>query len=337
MALATSHIIKKLRLVLSLTFLSQQSTSMQRTQRVKRQISTQIFSPNMPATLQRSRTSSSTWTMSDPFVIPQLINPYALSVDNHWADRKTAGIHLLKNWGKLTLHQCCAWQHDSFHYASTNDLTSMEWARALMMNSCDVLLVERINEKFEDLDLYKQGGVTYIKIALDEMFTISNTVVTTLQGFLEAVFKDGIGKVPNKDVRVITEKIVDIAEQLAKVSAPPTECTVQILKGFTRCSVLTFKEMFCHLLVGEHLQQLCPLTPLHDSTCLGGIKKLCKETNNMFNSLNVSKEWNIPQKHRTNACFNCGSPDHGIPKCPKPIDQARIDKAKADFSENGGS
>ena len=56
----------------------------------------------------------------------------------------------------------------------------------------------------------------------------------------------------------------------------------------------------------------------------------------MFNSLNVSKEWNIPQKHRIDACFNCGDPDHGVPKCPKPIDQARIDKAKSEFSRSGG-
>jgi len=56
----------------------------------------------------------------------------------------------------------------------------------------------------------------------------------------------------------------------------------------------------------------------------------------MFNSLNVSKEWNIPQKHRTDACFNCGDPDHGVPKCPKPLDQARIEKAKSEFSKNGG-
>ncbi len=56
----------------------------------------------------------------------------------------------------------------------------------------------------------------------------------------------------------------------------------------------------------------------------------------MFNALNVSKEWNIPQKHRIDACFNCGDPDHGIPKCPKPIDQSRIDKAKSEFSRSGG-
>jgi len=37
----------------------------------------------------------------------------------------------------------------------------------------DVLLVDIIDEKFDELNLYEQGGVTYIKIALDEMFTIS--------------------------------------------------------------------------------------------------------------------------------------------------------------------
>ena len=88
----------------------------------------------------------------------------------------------------------------------------MEWARALMMNSCDALLVERIDEKFEELALYEQGGVTYIKIALDEMFTISNTVVITLQGFFDAFSKAGIAKVSNEDVRLAMEQIVAIAE-----------------------------------------------------------------------------------------------------------------------------
>jgi hypothetical protein len=56
----------------------------------------------------------------------------------------------------------------------------------------------------------------------------------------------------------------------------------------------------------------------------------------MFNALNISKEWNIPQKHRIDACFNHGDHDHGIPKCPKPINQSRIDRAKSKFSRSGG-
>jgi hypothetical protein len=44
-----------------------------------------------------------TWDMSDPFAIPTLIDPDTLSVEDCWAERKLMGVHLLKNWGKLTL------------------------------------------------------------------------------------------------------------------------------------------------------------------------------------------------------------------------------------------
>ncbi len=97
-----------------------------------------------------------------------------------------------------------------------------------------------------------------------------------------------------------------------------------------------FHADFAHLLVAERLQQLCYLTNRNDSSHLIDIKMLCKEANDLFNSLNVSNEWNIPKKHCVGACFNCGDPNHSVPKCPKPIDQNRIDKAKAKFSKNGG-
>jgi hypothetical protein len=168
------------------------------------------------------------------------------------------------------------------------------------------------------------------------MVTINNTVVTTLQGFLENFAKDGIAKVPNEDVHVATEQIVAVDERLAKVSALPCECTLQILEGLTKCSLTVFRQTFSYLLVSECLRYLHTFTSLHDSFCLGDINKLCKEANDMFNVLNVSKEWNIPQKHRIDTCFNCGDPDNGIHKCPKPIDQARIDWATLEFTQGGG-
>ena len=132
-----------------------------------------------------------------------------------------------------------------------------------------------LNKKFEDLSLSKQGGVTYIKLALDKMFTISNTVVATVQGFFENFAKDGIAKVPNKDVHVSMEEIIAIAERLTKVSALPSECTIQHLEGLTKCSVTLFRQTFSHLLVSEHLRQLRTLTTLHDSSHLGGISRSC--------------------------------------------------------------
>jgi hypothetical protein len=53
------------------------------------------------------------------------------------------------------------------------------------------------------------------------MFTISNTVVTALQGFFENFAKDGIAKVPNEYVRVAMKQLIAIAERLAKVAALP--------------------------------------------------------------------------------------------------------------------
>jgi hypothetical protein len=90
------------------------------------------------------------WDMISPFVIPEFVDSFALSsVEDCWGDRKLTAVNLLKNWGKLTLKHCRNWQHDSFDYACTKDLTSMEWAKSLMMTSCDVLLIDRIDKKFD--------------------------------------------------------------------------------------------------------------------------------------------------------------------------------------------
>ncbi len=53
-----------------------------------------------------------------------------------------------------------------------------EWVKELLTNSCDINLEKCIDEKFDLLYEYEQGGITYLKIVLDEMFTMSNMVVT---------------------------------------------------------------------------------------------------------------------------------------------------------------
>jgi len=68
--------------------------------------------------------------MISPFVIPEFVDPFALSsVEDCWGDRKLTDVNLMKNWGKLTLKHCRNWQRDFFDYACTEDLTSMEWAK----------------------------------------------------------------------------------------------------------------------------------------------------------------------------------------------------------------
>ncbi len=82
-------------------------------------------------------------------------------------------------------------------------------AKEFLTNSCDINLVKWIEEKFDDLAKYEQGRITYLKIALDEMFTMSNMVIMSLQKYLKQFAQEGIAKVPNEDVRLCTEHITN--------------------------------------------------------------------------------------------------------------------------------
>jgi hypothetical protein len=137
----------------------------------------------------------------DPFLIPTWIGPDAISVLDRWGDRKHDGVDLTKHWSKLLLEHVCAWQRDTFDWCTDeDDLSSMEWFKEFLTNSCDINLVKRIDEKFNQLFEHEQGRITYLKIVLDEMFTMSNMVITLLQKFLKQFAQEGVARVPNEDV-----------------------------------------------------------------------------------------------------------------------------------------
>ncbi len=73
----------------------------------------------------------------------------------------------------------------------------MEWVKKFLKNSCDINLEMRINEKFDQLYEYEQGGIMYLKIVMDETFTMSNIVVMLLQNFLKKFANEGIARVLN--------------------------------------------------------------------------------------------------------------------------------------------
>jgi hypothetical protein len=76
----------------------------------------------------------------------------------------------------------------------------MDWVKEFLTNSCDINLVKRLDEMFNQLFDYEQGGITCLKIELDEMFTMSNMVITLLQKILKQFAQEGVARVPNEDV-----------------------------------------------------------------------------------------------------------------------------------------
>jgi hypothetical protein len=243
-------------------------------------------------------------------------------------------IDLTKHWSTVSLERVCAWQRDTFDWCNdSKDLTSMEWVKEFLSNSCDINLVKHMDEKFDRLYEYKQGGTTYLKIALDEMFTMSSMVVFLLQKYLKQFAQDGIAKVPNKDVPVCTEQLLAVSTHLAEVDALPHKAAGQILEGFTCCSVVEFRDMYKLLSTTERIRQIRVAGGKRNSpVTFASIKKLCSKASEFFHILNLSKKWNIPQVHQHNAaiisCYNCGTPDYTSNKCPQPRNEAKITKAK---------
>ncbi len=76
----------------------------------------------------------------------------------------------------------------------------MERVKEFLTSLCDTNLVKGIEKKYNQLFEYEQGGITYLKIMLDEVFTVSNMVITMLQKFLKQNAHEGVARVPNKDV-----------------------------------------------------------------------------------------------------------------------------------------
>ena len=70
-------------------------------------------------------------------------------------------------------------------------MTSSDWLKDLLMNSSEPELLERVTEKYEKLDSLAQGGITYLKYMLDEMFSMTNNVVTALQTFIKTFAEEG--------------------------------------------------------------------------------------------------------------------------------------------------
>ena len=55
-----------------------------------------------------------------------------------------------------------------------------DWVKDLMVNSSEAELKQQVNKKFEKLESLEQGGITYLKFMLDEMFCMTNDVVAAL-------------------------------------------------------------------------------------------------------------------------------------------------------------
>ena len=99
------------------------------------------------------------------------------------------------HWSKVLLRVVSQFQRDSYENCSADeDIISCEWTKEIFVKYSDPDVIKMVEDKYEELDGLKQGGMTYLNISLDEIFNMSDVVITSLQELFKDFFWDGVAK-----------------------------------------------------------------------------------------------------------------------------------------------
>ena len=114
--------------------------------------------------------------MKDRLKIPLMVNETTTDPVLMWGEVTTKR-DLLVHWYQINLGGVIAFQRDTKLFAAEEDMTSSDWFKGLPVNLSEAALLQRVDEKFQQLKPLEQGGITYLKFLLDEMFCMKNDVV----------------------------------------------------------------------------------------------------------------------------------------------------------------
>ena len=243
--------------------------------------------------------------------------------------------NLIKHWSKFELAQVVDWQRDSNRYGGEVNRQTSQWLQTFLYNSCTVELRACVDVTYESLEAVERGGAVYFYLILVEMFQMTTDVVTALKSTFISFRKEGLLKIPNENVSIISRQLEAVAVSLNEVDALPDEAPLDTLEGLSICSCSPFKETFSFQLTEERIRHLRQRHGGGEST-LDRLKTILREANSLYNSLNTSNKWNVPhQGGCAHSCWNCGG-NHGVSKCNKKKDQKKIAENKKKWQESKG-
>ena len=178
--------------------------------------------------------------------VPSVYDDHGLTYEDRWnfSSPDFATIDISKNWNQVTMSHCSNWQRDVNDHACDEDYESSIWTRELLEGCLDAELQKLVNDKFDLLDVYERGGITYFKILVDTVFKMSSLTVKSLKQFLADFGKDGLSKVQGKNVRHIGTLIIAVATRLADCNNLGFESYQHVVDGLSKCNVAKFRDVY---------------------------------------------------------------------------------------------
>ena len=271
--------------------------------------------------------------------VPAYADKDETDIDKKWDFDNTTS--LTKNWHSLTMDHVKEYQKD-INQCSSLDSLSSDWLRDLIYKSSDDALRSLVADKIEiqTEEVAERGGIVMLKVTLDQMFSMTGTVRSALQKWLEDFSKSGMAAVPGEDVIWQTKRILIVVERLAEVNELPSKTSMWVLQGFCLCSTESFKEPFGLMLQRAQVSALDEEVGLRadSNKTLVEVRGYCLKANNLYTSICLEGNWYgkegqaVLASGREFECWNCGGP-HPLNKCKKAKNQAVIEKNKKAWQE----
>ena len=287
--------------------------------------------------LQELKERAERYDLVDIANIPDYRDKNATHPADKWdgVDKRTS---LIDSWSQIELQHVCDYQSDINKYSSVDGVSS-EWLQDLIYNSSTPELRELVAQKTASLvvDDSQLGGAVMLKITLDQMFCMTQDVVTALQDFLEDFGKNGIIMVVGENVPSIVKKILVVSIRLAEVNQLPSKAVNWVLTGFSLCSVKEFKDPFKLMLDQDAVSNMGKPVGTGEKSSTESLKKIkeyCTKAITTFESLSLAEKWVTAKGGTIASCWNCGGDDHNLRGCKAPKDQAKIDANKKKWEDS---
>ena len=116
--------------------------------------------------------------------------------------------------------------------------------REVLEGCLDPELKKQVNEKYDHLDAYQKGGITYFKILVDTVFKMSSLTVKSLKQLITDFGKDGLSKVKGENVRHIGTLIIAVATCLADCDNLGFDSYQHVVDGPGKCNVAKFWDVY---------------------------------------------------------------------------------------------
>eukprot|EP00956_Cyclotella_meneghiniana_P009509 scaffold13164_cov56-Cyclotella_meneghiniana.AAC.1 len=284
--------------------------------------------------LQRSK--SMDWM--EICVLPRMRgNPNSTNPADWW---DSSQITIWSEWEKTNDKEVRAWQYCINKRFSSENRTASTWLKEFVYNSSTDALRTAVTKRYERLPDAQLGGVVYLYYTLCEMFEMSREVKEAMISFIDFFKKKGVARYTGENILVVQEELLGVCRRLDAVGALTEEHVMDILTGLSICGNIRFRKKYEHLKQGAEFN-LFPLEGVSMySSPLDKVEGLDNAATT-YSSFCLANQWLKVTKQNlagvvatVNACWNCGEEGHGVGKCPKPKDQARITKNKEAFEKN---